>query len=91
MSEGGARGGECEAAAWHRPRGGQRVTPRRHTVLAEPGLGPAVTGPLRRARPGVGRRGRRGMPRRDVVRGSCDLQRQFDLTLLHSNFLQFSK
>jgi hypothetical protein len=27
----------------------------------------------------------------DVVRGSAGLQTQFDLTLLHSNFLQFSK
>jgi hypothetical protein len=73
MVEGGARGGECAVAAWHRPRGGQRVTPRRHTVLAEPSLGPAVTGPLRCARPAVRRRGRRGTPRRDVVRvGSPD-------------------
>jgi hypothetical protein len=53
MAEGGTRAGVCAAAAWHRPRGGQRVTPCRHTVLAEPGLRPAVAGPLWRARPAV--------------------------------------
>jgi hypothetical protein len=57
MEEGGTRSGVCAAAVWHQPRGGRHVTPRRHTVLAEPGLGPAVAGLLRRARPRVWQRG----------------------------------
>jgi hypothetical protein len=43
-------GGECAVAAWHRPRGGQRVIPRRHTVLAAgltESVGTGPTGPDR--------------------------------------------
>jgi hypothetical protein len=38
-------GGECAVAAWHRPRGGQRVTPRRHTMLTAGLTEPVGTGP----------------------------------------------
>jgi hypothetical protein len=36
LAEGGAR--VCAAAAWHQPRGGRRVTPRRHTCSRSPAL-----------------------------------------------------
>jgi hypothetical protein len=74
MAEGGARAGECAVAAWHRPKGGRRVMPRRHIMLTEPGLGPAVAGLLRHVHPVVRRRGRRGMSRRDVARGLAPAQ-----------------
>jgi hypothetical protein len=50
MEGGGAHSGVCAAAAWHQPRGGQRVMPRRRTVPRASGLGPMGPPVSRRAR-----------------------------------------
>jgi hypothetical protein len=68
MEEGGAGFGVRAAAAWHRPRGQERITYLRRTVPTTHGLGPAVVGLHRCARARVWRRGRRGAAWCDVVR-----------------------
>jgi hypothetical protein len=56
MAEGGTRSGVCAAAAWHRSRGGQLVTPRSLTVPMASGLRLMGLPASRRAHVGVRRR-----------------------------------
>jgi hypothetical protein len=82
--DGGAPARVCAAAACHRPRGRRHVTPvgtQCSRMLAMDRRSLACSGVHARQYDGEAY----------VVCGSSGLQRQFDLPLLHSNFLQFSK